>query len=154
MKNIKVTALFYWLSAVFYLLNAAMLLVMPFVPLFPIAANRKYTLIVGLTFWITLALAIAAIVLAIISRRKFKKANPKAYNASDCRWGVITFFSNVIAIIFDLMFVVAAFALCIMLMLGRFKGYFAFVVLFMLVLSLSMHCLFNGRVFKTIKHNI
>ena len=52
--------------------------------------------------------------------------------------------------VFDVLMVVSFIALVLMMIFGKTLYYVIFIILALLVLSINMHCIFNGRVVRTI----
>lgn len=103
---------------------------------------------IGLAFWF---FAISGYILLIVANVEFKRISGNLRKNKRSLPGIISFFSNKIAMIADVAVIISIVAFVIICITElRFK-YIAFVTLFLLIFSLHMHCLFNGRIYKLIK---
>lgn len=99
--------------------------------------------IVGSVFWIFLALGYG---LLLYSGKKFVHEEP-----TDRKIGFLNFFSSLPVKIADAAFL-AAVAAGVMLKIAKVKSqYPAYVILFVLVLSLNFHGIFNGKIYEALK---
>jgi len=64
--------------------------------------------------------------------------------------GIAGFCSNIYATIVDFLLIISFVSLIVLLIIHQTDSYITFVVLFLLVLSINMHAMFNGKIFKTI----
>lgn len=145
MSIIKTLEKLYWSSVSCFFMMSAMILIMPI-----IENNEKAIIPVGLAFWF---FAISGYILLIVANVEFKRIGGNLHkNNKNSLPGIISFFSNKIAMIADITAIVSAIAFVIICITElRFK-YIAFIVLFFVIFSLHMHCLFNGRIYKLIKN--
>lgn len=102
-------------------------------------AKIVFSIIVGLLFWIGLAVGI---ILNFMLKNKTKNRleNEKGI-------GLICFFKNKIAICFDvaMIFLLVASIVVIAIQTESFIGS---IVIALFVFSFEMHCIFNGKIFK------
>ena len=144
MSVIKTLEKLYWSSVGCFFMMSAMILIMPV-----IESNEKAIIPVGLAFWF---FAISGYILLIVANVEFKRISGNLRKNKRSLPGIISFFSNKIAMIADIAVIISIVAFVIICITElRFK-YIAFVVLFLLIFSLHMHCLFNGRIYKLIKN--
>ncbi len=145
MRLLKETIKLFWLSFACLTITALTFLWMPF-----IQGKRAGLVITGIVFWGTL---IAGCVLIYLANKKriqavyklnirFKYASPKI--------GLFKFFSNIPAIIADSA-LASSLILALIVALSKLKEtYMPYFILFLLLFSLSSHCLFNGKVYRFI----
>ena len=144
MSVIKTLEKLYWSSVGCFFMMSAMILIMPV-----IESNEKAIIPIGLVFWF---FAISGYILLIVANVEFKRISGNLRKNKRSLPGIISFFSNKIAMIADIAVIISIVAFVIICITElRFK-YIAFVVLFLLIFSLHMHCLFNGRIYKLIKN--
>lgn len=103
---------------------------------------------VGVLFWGGL-IAGYAILAVINSHRKNSPVN-KTDRSAD-RVGIISFFSNRIAIIFDCAMPVLLILAIVFMFIPINNQVLTVIIYSLLVFSIHMHCLFNGMNFKYIK---
>ena len=144
MSVIKTLEKLYWSSVGCFFMMSAMILIMPV-----IESNEKAIIPIGLAFWF---FAISGYILLIVANVEFKRISGNLRKNKRSLPGIISFFSNKIAMIADVAVIISIVAFVIICITElRFK-YIAFVTLFLLIFSLHMHCLFNGRIYKLIKN--
>ncbi len=137
-------------SCAAFLVMAATVL---FMPLAVESRNTGQTFIiaVGLIFWISALLGYCAVTVAGILRRKILKTAKSSALSLKGRVGLFSFFSNVSATVADLTMIASAVLFVIVNITELKTSYFAYIVLFLLIFSIHMHCLLNGKIFKLIK---
>lgn len=145
MKLLKEAIKLFWLSFACFTITALTFLWMPFVQ-----EKRAGLVITGIVFWGTL---IAGCVLIYLANKKriqvIYKLNIRSKYASS-RIGLFKFFSNIPAIIADSA-LVSSLIFALIVALSKLKEtYTPYIVLFLLLFSLSSHCLFNGKVYRFI----
>lgn len=144
MSVIKTLEKLYWSSVGCFFMMSAMILIMPV-----IESNEKAIIPIGLAFWF---FAISGYILLIVANVEFKRISGNLRKNKRSLPSIISFFSNKIAMIADVAVIISIVAFVIICITElRFK-YIAFVTLFLLIFSLHMHCLFNGRIYKLIKN--
>lgn len=118
-----------------------------FMPLSSRSSNTEFRLPViinGAVFWISF---ICGYLTLILANKQCKKING---SISTGKVGLFRFFSNKYAIVFDMLMIISFIALILMAIFGKSHYYIIFFILAILVLSINMHCIFNGRVVRTI----
>lgn len=132
------------LSIVFLFIGSLSFL---FMPLSSGASSSEYRLpaiLNGSVFWISFICGYVALFLAYKQRKKIKGDEPKR------RIGALRFFSNTYAKVFDILMIVSLIIMIVLIILGKTNFYFVFVVLALLIFSVNMHCILNGKVMDTI----
>ena len=143
----------FWLSVGLLLLNAITFLFMPIATEAIENGSIRWGLMaVGSIFWVSIVLGYAFLIMANVYRREFVRNRPDGDLTMRCRIGIITFFSTIPGAIGDTLFIAALLALVITYLLGSINSYLTYVLLAVLSFSSNMHCLFNGRIYKTTKY--
>lgn len=143
---------FFRISIACFAANAACFLFMPAAVRLERAANRAGLIVLGVVFWLSLLAGIASAVCANLARREFARTRLDGDYRMDSGIGVFGFFGNIPAAVFDVTLILSAAALAAILIIGQSGSELTFAVLSLLVLSLYMHCLFNGRIYKSTKY--
>lgn len=149
MRSIRRIRQLFW-SAIFFLSIMAMTFL--FMPVVVKAGeyNQMVVVLLGMIFWISAIIGYLMITVAEHERKWFINHRLDGNLKMNCRSGVTTFFANIPATVFDVM-MIASFLVLIVIGFTELKNeYVSYVLLFFLVLSLNMHCLFNGRIYKLI----
>ena len=129
----------FFLSCVFMTLLAITILFMPF---------EKLLYINGIAFWVFLLSGyILLIILNTSRRRNGDKEKDKRLP------GIIKFFSDSMARVFDGMFILSLLAFITYQYTNYIDGYISYVILSILVFSFQMHCMFNGKNYEYINKN-
>ncbi len=102
--------------------------------------NRIIAIISGVLFWIGL---IIAIVFGLLQN---KTTTNKDINN---KIGLISFFSNKPAFVFDVILIVSFIAFVICLIINRMSN-IATIIFSIFIFSFEMHCVFNGKNYKYI----
>lgn len=148
MKAIKEVKRFFWLSVAFLCIMSTTIL---FMPLAVNSMNRNYVIAVGASFWSSAVIGYVLLIVANIARRRYIIVVSDKNISMDCHAGAITFFANKLAIVFDIT-MMFSFVLFILLFFTKLSdSYFVYIILFFLILSINLHCLFNGRIYKSTK---
>lgn len=150
MKNIRKIKRLFWLAVGFLFLMSATILFMPVVSKAG-ENNRQVFMLMGTVFWGSAIVGYTMILLANAERKWFLKNKVGIDNKMNCLPGIITFFANIPATIADVVTFLSVVLTVIINFTNRRYDYISYVLLFLLVLSLNMHCLFNGRIYKTTK---
>lgn len=105
----------------------------------------------AILFWICLALYIVSVILSSKERQKIEKSKFKVKNLKKNHIGILKFFQNKEAVIFDvLLFISTALIIFPLLLKIEFVWLIA-VGLFLWFISFNLHCLFNGKNYTYIK---
>lgn len=107
----------------------------------------------GILFWVGL---LTGVVLQIVleARRNslFAKYNVKRETMQKARNGLLSFRSNSLAAIADVILIISAVATILTFILTKGTGYLCYVCLSALVFSFCMHCILNGRIYIFVKN--
>lgn len=150
MKNIRKIKRLFWLAVGFLFLMSATILFMPVVSKAG-ENNRQVFMLMGTVFWGSAIVGYTMLLLANAERKWFLKNKVGIDDKMNCLPGIITFFTNIPATIADVVAVLSIVLTVIINFTSRRYDYISYILLFLLVLSLNMHCLFNGRIYKTTK---
>ncbi len=151
MRSINRIKQLFWFSAVFLFLMSGSILIMPMATKVG-EEDRSILLLSGLVFWISCITGYTLLFMANKERKYFIRRKLNGDPSMDCKPGIITFFDNVPATIADVA-MIASFLLFVGVYFTELKyEYISYVLLFILVFSLNMHCLFNGRIYKATKY--
>lgn len=116
-------------------------LLMPIDLMLNIINSRIINIIIGIVFWLGLLVgAVCQVILSI----KMKPLRKESYNKP----GLLKFFSNRLAVIFDTFLIIGLIGLVVSLIVTNMVGYSCYIFLSLTVLSFVMHCIFNGKNYK------
>lgn len=143
----RIKSRFYASVVCFCVFACTFLLMDPFTELVGTARNVSVFLL-GAVFWLSLVLGLLlAIAAARASRDYLERAG---FDTQRRRLGLLRFFSNKAAAVADVLLAVSVAAAVVMAIHAPQNQYLYFVELFLLALSVSMHCLLNGDTFAAI----
>ncbi len=137
---------FYASALCFVIFSCTFLLMDPFTELVGTARDVSVFLL-GAVFWLTLILGI---VLAAAAARETREYASRTGTAERGRLGALRFFSNRAAAAADALLVLGIAGAVYLAARPPQNQFLYFVELFVLALSLSMHCLLNGNTFAVI----
>lgn len=144
MKTIKKINLLFCFSVLSLMFMSSTILIMPIV-------DNTVRILLGAAFWIFTVIGYALLIVANFERRWFINNKMDGNVRMDCLPGIATFFDNIPATIADTVMIIS-FIIFVICMITKLKyEYISYIVLFLLLLSINMHCLFNGRVYKATK---
>lgn len=150
MKTLRRIRLLFWFSAACFTLMSATVLLMP-LAVNAEGTNRVLTIITGSVFWISALAGHAFLCLANQKRKWLLHYMSGTDSKMNSRPGIITVFSNIPATVSDVLTVCSLVLFVIHSFAGSRDSYLSYVLLFALLLSFHMHCLFNGRIYKATK---
>lgn len=145
MTDICKIRILFWSSFACEAVMSSTFLWMPFVN-----EKRAGQVITGLIFWVFLICGYVLIGIAGRKRKSYIFRKSKIETDMKQRMGILEFFSNMPAIVSD---AILGTALVVALITGVTKlkeTYLPYIVIFLILLSLNSHCLFNGRIYKLI----
>jgi predicted benzoate:H+ symporter BenE len=142
--------LFFFLSALSFLMMSATILVMPYV-----VENDITLKAAGAAFWLFF-LGFLFNFLSDRAQRAYLKELPEDVVNTEGRVGLLSFFSNIPASICDAVLLAGILAeFCIKLFYSSLTTtYAAYVLLFLIIFAFCMHCLLNGKKFRFICKSI
>lgn len=104
------------------------------------------TLVSGLMFWIGLIVGIIAQISLSTSRKKwFARNRVRLPLSNQPKLGVISFFKNMTAIVFDVVMILSLIGLVIAVLITNATGYACYIFIALFSFSFSAHCIFNGK---------
>ena len=149
LKKVKTNLL---LSVIFLSIHAATFLFMPLASKYAAATNRATLFALGILFWTAMAAGYVFLLIANVHRRQFVKKKLNGDYRMNSRIGILSFFKNTPATVADVVLFVSIAAFGMMLLFKATENYGTFVMLFLLDLSLNLHCILNGRIYKATKY--
>lgn len=149
MKKIDKLVAFYWAAAITLAVMSLTILAMPYA-VENSEHNRALVVSVGLVFWAFALSGYGFLISANTLRKKIIRSKYNVYSSITGNPGIVSFFSNVYAIVADTTMIIS-FVLFIAISFTELKAsFFAYILLALLVFSIHMHSLFNGKIFKVI----
>lgn len=151
MRSIQKIRRLFWFAVVFIFLMSASILLMPIAVQMG-EQDRKMTALIGIVFWFSAIAGYVLIVMANAERKRFIIRKVDGNVKMNCRSGIAEFFTNVPATFADVTMIMS-FLMFVIIGFTKWRyEYISYVLLFLLVFSLHMHCLFNGRIYKVTKY--
>lgn len=144
----KIKRLF-WSSVVCLTIMSAMFLLMPIVS-DTTGKAKAWFYIVGIVFWVSLIAGYCLLGIANKEQRSFVVRKTQQDVSMNCRPGIITFFSNVPGTIADTVFIASLLATVIVCFTKLWGTYVSYILIFLVVISLNLHGLFNGKLYKVV----
>lgn len=110
-------------------------------------------IIPGILFWGGLLTGIVLQCVLETRRRKlFAKYNVKRETMQKTRNGLLSFFSNGLAVAVDSCLIAAVLATVLAFVFTKGTGYLCYICLSVLIFSFCMHCIVNGRIYIFVKN--
>ena len=135
-----------FLGMVFCLLISAVSTVfVPFIANKNADTERIWTLLVGGLFWGGLFLALVIVIILSKMRAKLENGEGAENKKKNRMIPPLCFFSNLIATVFDLLFVVSVAAVVVTQFVGGMNQSIVISSMFFAIFSFEMHCVFNGK---------
>lgn len=151
MRSIQKIRRLFWFAVVFIFLMSASILLMPIAVKMG-EQDRKMTVLIGIVFWLSAIAGYVLIAMANAERKWFIIRKIDGNVKMNCRSGIAEFFTNVPATVADVTMIMS-FLMFVIIGFTKWRyEYISFVLLFLLVFSLHMHCMFNGRIYKVTKY--
>lgn len=151
MKSVQKIKRLFWFAVVFQFLMSLSILLMP-IAVQMRQQNRRMTVLIGAVFWLSAIAGYVIVAMANSERKRFIRYKVDGNIKMNCRPGIAEFFTNVQATVADVTMIMS---FLIFVTIGFTKlryGYITYILLFLLVFSLHMHCMFNGRIYKATKY--
>ena len=146
----KIKRLFWFAIASLFMMSASILLIPKAVEMGE--QDSRVVVLIGIVFWVSAITGYVLIALANAERRRFIYHKFDGKVKMDCLPGIATFFTNIPATLADVTMMMSFLIFVVINFTSWRYDYISYVLLFLLVFSLNMHCLFNGRIYKTIKY--
>ena len=143
----------FWLSVGLLTAMSATLLLMPWASGIADRTGNWSIRIVGVLFWLFAIAGYSMVMKANANRKRFLHKRFGCDTQTNLKPGVFCVFSNKMAEIADIMLVIFAMAFLVALFTQLKSTYYIIVILSCLVWAANMHCLFNGKVYRTIKND-
>lgn len=146
MKEIQKVKYLFRLSVIALFLMSSTILLMPL----PINMGENYrimTVLLGSFFWGTAIIGYVSIFLAARERKRLIKNKIITEDKNDFP-GIRNFFSNQLAKVADVTMILSIIVFVIINFTDLIYEYIAYIIMFLLIFSLNMHCLLNGRIYK------
>lgn len=148
MKEVKKINQLFWISVLALFLMSICILLMP-LPNRIGEENRIMTVLLGGLFWGTAITGYLSIFLAERERKRLLKK--KMMITEKSLPGIRNFFSNSVAKVADVTMIISIMVFVIISFTNLIYEYVSYIILFLVIFSLNMHCLFNGRIYKMTK---
>ncbi len=134
-----------WLfSLVSFLLSSLIILFIPLSSFEGSIKQKAFTYFLSSVFW--LGLISGCVFLALVNQKRKKE-----HKSSGLPF--LTFFSNKIALIFDIALIISLIGIITVLFKPDMNQWISVIIIFTFVFSLEMHGMFNGKNFKYILNN-
>lgn len=133
------------ISVLAFLLFSISFLLMPI-------ENSLMIIISGGLFWVSLITGIVSQILLSVNIRKWKQQKRGKLKRHLKRSGFLSFFSNPLAKLFDIVMIIGAIGLIISMIATKSSGYVCYVFIAITVFAFSSHCIFNGKNYYYIKN--
>lgn len=126
-----------------FLLSSATVFLIPFASFKEHGIAYTLAYAIGGVFWLGLIISLIAMIILNFRRVKNEKGSKKAIKYGTI--GLFKFFSNKAAVIFDAAFILSAIVQIALIIIGVDNQIISIIVLFLIVFTFEMHCVFNGR---------
>ena len=114
---------------------------------------KAVSIVTGIIFWLGLIAGITLFILyALKCKAQFnqiQKYNDNFGTADNKRIGLISFFSNRVALVSDVVFILSAILFAVLMIFTKRTAYICYIVLSLLVFSFITHCIFNGKIYNS-----
>lgn len=151
MKSIQKIKRLFCFAVVFQFLMSLSILLMPIAVQMG-QQNRRMVVLIGAVFWLSAIAGYVIVAMANSERKRFIRHKVDGNIKMNCRPGIAEFFTNVPATVADVTMIMSFLMFVIIGFTKLRYGYISYILLFLLVFSLHMHCMFNGRIYKATKY--
>lgn len=148
MKGVKKINQLFGISVLALFLMSACILLMP-LPNRIGEENRIMIILLGGVFWVTAIIGYVSIFLA--GRECECLIKKEMITEEKSLPGIGKFFSNPLAKVADVTMIISIMLFVIINFTDLIYEYISYIILFFVIFSLNMHCLFNGRIYKMTK---
>ena len=137
-------------AVIFQFLMSASILLMPMATKIG-QQDGKIKLLLGLVFWLSAIAGYALVVMANSERKRLINQKIDGNVKTNHRLGIVSFFTNAPATVADVIMIISL-LLFVVVNFTKWKyEYISYIILFVFIFSLHMHCMFNGIIYKAIK---
>lgn len=150
MELIKKIKLFFWLAVICFTVSSMSFLFLPHAFENSLNRERNEYFIIGTVFWLFLVLGVLLLFHANTFRREFAKTRLGGDYRMKSRIGILMFFVNIPGTVSDVIFIISLIAFIVILTVDV-RSKIIYVIFALLILSFEMHCIFNGRIYKSTK---
>lgn len=152
MRAIRRIKAYFYTSVCFLTLMSFSIMLMPWASEMANETNDMSVIIVGLLFWLLTLLGYGAFCLANFKRKNFWKKRFGRDVQKNYKPGFLCFFTNRIAEVFDIMMAIFL-VISVIVAFTPWKNTFFFIALLaLLIWTVNMHSLFNGRTYRITKY--
>lgn len=141
MSRRKVLSISFWASAILFTIMSACFPLMPFV-VNGTNSTKAGVVTIGSTFWASALLGYCCVAIASSARKQICRDERIRVKGQP---GIISFISNIPALLCDAGFLVSVVLLVVTMLTSIRKTFFAYVSIALAVLFLHLHALFNGK---------
>ena len=150
MRRVKKIRRLFWLAIALIALASLTFLIMP-LAVETTKNKRILTMASGTVFWVSSVTSYALLIAANAERRWFISHKVDGNLKMDCLPGAISFFTNIPGTVFDVIMFTSLIALIVIAFTKWRYDYISYVLLSLFYLSLNLHSMFNGRIYKSTK---
>lgn len=145
MKQTKQLKIWLIITSTLWVLFASTFLLMKPVVESQSTLGKSSVLFLGLAFWALLVLAAVSLIVATLYYRSIcHKLQIELPGAP----GLLKFFSNPFATVIDLFLIITVVVSVLLIMFKPDNQYFYFIDLFLLALTVPLHCISNGKMVR------
>lgn len=113
--------------------------------------SKAVAFAVAITFWVGLILGYILLCVVNSHRKKYEASNKSRRKSTGC--GLIRFFSNSAAMVVDSILIITLVLFILFRVLNNISIYFDLTVIALLICSIHLHGLFNGKNFRYINQD-
>ena len=128
------------------------IMLMPWASEQAIATNDDSVRIVGASFWLLTLLGYSFLGIANAKRKRFWQKHFDCDIQKNYRPGILCFFANKLAEVFDIMMMTFFTASLVVIFTPWRNTFFFIALLALLIWAVNMHSLFNGRIYRITKY--
>lgn len=152
MKAIPRIGICFFISVISLTLMSIVIMLMPWASEQAIATEDNSVEVVGMLFWLLALWGYGSLGIANIERKRFCVKCFGYDIQKNYRPGILCFFANKIAEVFDIMMAIF-FVVSLIVVFTPWRNTFFFIALLaLLIWAVNMHSLFNGRIYRITKY--
>ena len=152
MRAVHRIKILFYLSVFFLTLMSFTIMLMPLASESAIATNDFSVILVGASFWVLTILGYGILGVANHKRKRFWIKRFGRDIQKNYRPGFLCFSANKIAEVFDIMMVIFLITSLVVAFTPWKNTFFFIALLSLLVWTVNMHSLFNGRIYRITKY--